>query len=111
MNDAISSTRGATSTDTRTSASRGFEHRNDRVRDAIKPEYEHWSTYGSPEIDSRLVAVENVTVSDDRKRVSLVTGKRNTGKAFQIWLRGKVLSVDGETPITQEAFYTLLAIP
>jgi hypothetical protein len=73
--------------------------------------YEYWSTYGSDEIDSRPVEVREVSVSADRQRVSVVTGERHTGKAFQIELRGEVLSAAGERPIAREAFYTLLEIP
>ncbi len=73
--------------------------------------YEYWSTYGSDEIDSRRVDVLEVTLSSDRRRVSLRTGPRNTGKAFQIAFRGPMRSLDGEKPIATEAFYTLLEIP
>jgi len=73
--------------------------------------YKHWSTYGSNEFDSRRVEVKSVSISSDRKRISVVTGERNTGKAFQITLRGGVRSEAGERPIAKEAFYTLLEIP
>ena len=52
-----------------------------------------------------------MTVSDDRTRIDVVTGDRQTGKAFQIALRGRVRSEAGEKPIAREAFYTLLQIP
>ena len=73
--------------------------------------YKYWSTYGSGEFDSRRVEVLHTELSEDRTRLSLRTDPRNTGKAFQITLRGGVRSEDGEKPITQEAFYTLLEIP
>jgi len=73
--------------------------------------YRYWSTYGSGEFDSRPIEVVSVDVSADRRRISVVTGERQTGKAFQIELRGDFRSADGERPIAREAFYTLLEIP
>ena len=73
--------------------------------------YRYFSRYGSPEVDSRDIEITKVTPSADRRSVHLHTGKRTLHRAFEITIRGKLRSIDDERPLTQQAFYTLHALP
>jgi hypothetical protein len=70
----------------------------------------YWGTYGSPEVDRRAEKVQAVTVSADRRKVSLaVTGFR-PGRVYELHLDG-VKSADGDAVLHPEAYYTLNDVP
>ena len=72
--------------------------------------HHYWSTYGSPEIDRRAEKVQRVTVSADRRAVSLaVTGFR-PGRVYELHLDG-VKAADGTAILHPEAYYTLNELP
>src|SRR5207244_4128639 len=50
--------------------------------------YQYWKTYGSPEIDRQPAAIDEVRVSDDRKRVSLSVHGLKTGRVYELHLDG-----------------------
>jgi hypothetical protein len=68
--------------------------------------YNYWSTYGSPEIDSKAEEVQGVTLSPDRRTASLAVGGLRPGRVYELRLSG-VKSADGETVLHPEAYYTL----
>jgi hypothetical protein len=70
----------------------------------------YWGTYGSPEVDRRPEKVQAVTVSPDRKKVSLaVTGFR-PGRVYELHVEG-VKSAEGDAVLHPEAYYTLNEMP
>jgi hypothetical protein len=70
----------------------------------------YWGTYGSPEVDRKPEKVQAVTVSPDRKKVSLaVTGFR-PGRVYELHLEG-VKSAAGDAVLHPEAYYTLNELP
>jgi hypothetical protein len=72
--------------------------------------HNYWGTYGSPEVDRRAEKVQGVTVSADRRMVSLgVTGFRK-GRIYELHLEG-VKSADGDAVLHPEAYYTLNDVP
>jgi hypothetical protein len=68
--------------------------------------YHYWSTYGSPEIDRRPEAIQSVTVSDDRRHISLAIENLKKGRVFELHVDG-IRSTDGDALLHPEAFYTL----
>jgi hypothetical protein len=72
--------------------------------------HHYWSTYGSPEVDRRAEKVEGVTVSADRRTVSLAVGGFRKGRVYELHLDG-VKSADGDSVLHPEAYYTLNEIP
>jgi hypothetical protein len=72
--------------------------------------YNYWSTYGSPEVDHRAEKVQDVTVSEDRRSVSLKVNGFRKGRVYELHLNG-VKSADGDPVLHAEAYYTLNEIP
>ncbi len=70
----------------------------------------YWSTYGSPEVDHKAEKVQGVTISADRKQVSLKVEGFRRGRIYELHLNG-VKSADGELVLHPEAYYTLNDIP
>jgi hypothetical protein len=70
--------------------------------------YNYWSTYGSPEIDQQPVAIESATISDDRRRVSLVVDRASLrpGRVYELHIDG-LKSADGDPLLHADAYYTL----
>ncbi len=68
--------------------------------------YHYWSTYGSPEVDRRAEKVSGVTVSADRRTVSLAVGGLRPGRVYELQLDG-IKSSEGDAVLHSEAFYTL----
>jgi hypothetical protein len=68
--------------------------------------YNYWSSYGSPEEDRRAEKVRGVTVSADRRKVSLTVNDFRRGRVYELHLDA-VKSVDGDTVLHPEAYYTL----
>jgi hypothetical protein len=68
--------------------------------------HNYWSTYGSPEVDQRAEKVQSVTVSADRRRVSLAVSGFRKGRVYELHLNG-VKSAEGETVLHPETYYTL----
>jgi hypothetical protein len=70
----------------------------------------YWGNYGSPEMDRRAEKVQAVTLSADRRSVSLaVTGFRK-GRIYELHLEG-IKSASGDAVLHPEAYYTLNEIP
>jgi hypothetical protein len=72
--------------------------------------YNYWSTYGSPEVDRKAEKVQGVTVSLDRKKVSLAVGGLRRGRVYELHLDG-IKSADGDAVVHPEAYYTLNELP
>jgi hypothetical protein len=70
----------------------------------------YWSTYGSPEVDRRAEKVERVSVSSDRRTVSLGVKGLHRGRIYELHLEG-VKSVAGDLVLHPEAYYTLNDLP
>jgi glucose/arabinose dehydrogenase len=72
--------------------------------------YNYWGTYGSPEVDQRAEKVQAVSVSADRKAVSLKVDGFRPGRVYELHLNG-VKSADGDPVLHPEAYYTLNEVP
>jgi glucose/arabinose dehydrogenase len=70
----------------------------------------YWGTYGSPEVDRRAEKVRAVTVSPDRRKVSLAVSGFRPGRVYELHLEG-VKSADGDAVLHPEAYYTLNDLP
>ncbi len=70
----------------------------------------YWGTYGSPEVDRRAEKVQAVTVSADRRKVSLALTGFRPGRVYELHLDG-VKAEDGEPVLHPEAYYTLNDVP
>jgi hypothetical protein len=70
----------------------------------------YWGTYGSPEVDRKAEKITGVTVSADRKKVSLAVSGFKPGRVYEIHVDG-VKSADGETVLHPEGYYTLNDVP
>lgn len=68
--------------------------------------YNYWPTYGSPEVDRRAEKVHGVTVSADRRSVSLAVEGFRRGRVYELHLEG-VRAADGAPILHAEAYYTL----
>jgi hypothetical protein len=72
--------------------------------------YNYWGTYGSPEMDTHAEKIHTLTVSPDRRTVSLaVTGFRK-GRVYEVHLEG-VKSADGDAILHPDGYYTLNELP
>jgi hypothetical protein len=72
--------------------------------------HNYWGTYGSPEVDRRAEKVQRVTVSPDRRSVSLAMTGFRPGRVYELHLDG-IKSSDGDPVLHPEAYYTLNEIP
>jgi hypothetical protein len=72
--------------------------------------YFYWPTYGSPEVDRRAEKVQGVTVSPDRRRVSLKVAGFRKGRVYELHLDG-IKADDGSPVLHPEAYYTLNEVP
>jgi hypothetical protein len=72
--------------------------------------HHYWSTYGSPEMDHKGEKVQEVTVSDDGKRVSLKVDGYRPGRIYELHLDG-VKSADGDALLHPVGYYTLNEVP
>jgi hypothetical protein len=72
--------------------------------------HNYWGTYGSPEMDRRAEKVRAVSVSADRKKVSLTANGFRPGRIYELRLDG-LKSADGDTVLHPEAYYTLNELP
>jgi SMP-30/Gluconolactonase/LRE-like region len=68
--------------------------------------YVYFSTYGCPETDTKAEAVTGVTVSADKKTVSVKVPDLKPGRVYDFALNG-VKSATGEAVLHPEAYYTL----
>lgn len=89
----------------------------DRKRAADKSSYEmksytyqYHQVYGSDELFTKDVVIEKITVSDDGRRVRLVTGPLRPMYVHELLAAG-VRSTDGEPLAHPDAYYTLNRIP
>jgi hypothetical protein len=72
--------------------------------------HNYWGTYGSPEVDRHAEKVRAVSVSEDRKKVSLTVSGFHPGRIYELRLDG-VKSADGDSVLHPEAYYTLNELP
>ncbi|MEM8953992.1 MAG: hypothetical protein AAGD22_07575 [Verrucomicrobiota bacterium] len=72
--------------------------------------YTYHQRYGSEEVDTRGVEIENVKMGADRRSVLLECRRLRAGYVHELRLDG-VRSVEGEALRHPEAFYTLNRIP
>jgi hypothetical protein len=70
----------------------------------------YWSTYGCPEIDTRVESVTKVSLSKDGKTVSLAVGDLRPGRIYELRLEG-LRNTAGEPVLHPEAYYTLNQLP
>ena len=66
----------------------------------------YWSTYGSPEMDTRAEKIRAVSVSADGKAVSLKVDGLRVGRIYEVNLNG-VKSADGDAVLHPVGYYTL----
>jgi hypothetical protein len=72
--------------------------------------YNYWPTYGSPEMDRRAEKIEAVTVSPDKKTVSLKVSGFRKGRVYEVHLDGIKSSTDDRV-LHPEGYYTLNELP
>jgi glucose/arabinose dehydrogenase len=70
----------------------------------------YWGTYGSPEVDQKAEKIKSVTVSEDRKSVSLKVDGLRVGRIYEVNLNG-VKSADGDAVLHPVGYYTLNDLP
>jgi len=70
----------------------------------------YWETYGSPEVDRKAEKITGVTVSSDRKMVSLAVTGFKPGRVYEVHVDG-VKSTDGDAVLHPEGYYTLNEVP
>ncbi|MBI2925293.1 MAG: hypothetical protein HYY24_06260 [Verrucomicrobia bacterium] len=68
--------------------------------------YHYHRTYGSPQVANTPVKVSEVTISADRKRVSLLLPELVTRKIYELHIRG-LKAEDGSKLLHPDAYYTL----
>jgi hypothetical protein len=67
--------------------------------------------YGSPKIDSQVLAVTEAKLSADGRKVALTLPGLKAGHIVHVQLRDDFRGVDGQSPWAYEGWYTLNAIP
>lgn len=72
--------------------------------------YNHWATYGSPEIERQQHPLTAVRVSEDGLRIQLEVGPRATGRVYHLELRN-FRTVTGQELLHRDAWYTLNRLP
>jgi hypothetical protein len=72
--------------------------------------YLHQESYGSPEIDTRELAIASVDLSADAKSLRLTVEGLRAGYVHEFHLDG-LRSTDGEVLLHPETYYTLIEIP
>jgi glucose/arabinose dehydrogenase len=72
--------------------------------------YRYHQTYGSPEIDTKLLRVESVTVAPGGRRLRLRVDGLREGYVHELYAEG-VRSADGEALLHPRGYYTLNQIP
>lgn len=76
----------------------------------VQYDYNYWWEYGSPEVNQREVALENVALSADRRALFLKTDDLVPAMVARIELP-KLVSVAGETLLHDTVAYTVNQIP
>ena len=91
-----------------------FEHvlSTDRVKayNLLSFTHYYWGTYGSPEVDRKAEKTTGVTVSSDKKTVSLAVSGFKPGRVYEIHVDG-VKSTEGAPVLHPEGYYTLNEVP
>jgi hypothetical protein len=72
--------------------------------------HNYWSTYGSPEEDKKPEKITAVSVSADKKTVSLAVTGFKPGRIYEVHVDG-VKSADGGSVLHPEGYYTLNEVP
>jgi hypothetical protein len=72
--------------------------------------HNYWGTYGSPEVDRKAEKITGVTLSADKKTVSLAMSGFKPGRVYEVHVDG-VKSAEGEAVLHPEGFYTLNEVP
>jgi hypothetical protein len=70
----------------------------------------YWSTYGCPEIDTRVESVNKVALGEDGKTVSLAVSGLRPGRVYELRLEG-LRNASGAPVLHPEAYYTLNYLP
>jgi hypothetical protein len=68
--------------------------------------YNYWSTYGSPEMDRKAERINGLTVSPDRRRVTLRLAGLRRGRVYEVHLDG-IRSASGEPLLHPDGYYTV----
>jgi hypothetical protein len=87
----------------------GFPGKDKKPADAVSVQsytYNYFSNYGSPEVDRKAEEVGGVTLSADRRTLSVGVGSLRRGRVYELRLSG-VKSADGDDILHPEAYYTL----
>jgi hypothetical protein len=72
--------------------------------------YAYWPAYGSPEMDRRADKILGVTLSGDRRQVSLAADGLRPGRVYELHLDG-IQAADGTPLLHPEGYYTLNQMP
>jgi hypothetical protein len=72
--------------------------------------HNYWGTYGSPEEDKKPEKITAVTVSADKKTVSLAVTGFKPGRIYEVHVDG-AKSADGDAVLHPEGYYTLNEVP
>jgi hypothetical protein len=72
--------------------------------------HNYWGTYGSPEEDKKPEKITAVSVSADKKTVSLAVTGFKPGRIYEVHVDG-VKSTDGDAVLHPEGYYTLNEVP
>jgi hypothetical protein len=72
--------------------------------------YNYWPTYGSPEVDRKAEKITALTLSKDRKTVSLAVAGLKPGRVYELHLDG-IISKDGDALLHADGYYTLNELP
>lgn len=68
--------------------------------------YKYHHTYGSPQVDSKALKIEDVSLSADRRVLTLKVDGLEPGKVCEFKLKG-IVAEDGSQLANAEAYYTL----
>ncbi len=68
--------------------------------------HNYWGTYGSPEVDRKAEKIQGVTVSADKKMVSLKVDGLHIGRIYEVNLDG-IKSVDDDKVLHPVGYYTV----
>lgn len=72
--------------------------------------YNHWGTYGSPEIERAQNEITNITLAEDRQSVQLTVPERKLGRVYHLQLRN-FQNAGKQSLLHNDAYYTLNQLP
>lgn len=68
--------------------------------------HNYWGTYGSPEVDRKAEKIQGVTLSADKKMVSLKVDGLHIGRIYEVNLDG-IKATDGDKVLHPVGYYTV----